>query len=115
VQKIYGKMIEHPCQIQGKPFAAFVSNDKFIYLRNWQEYREINLNLQDMDSVSTMTSYSRGFLVGYEFKPQIDVIHIDEYSEEPSIVKSINLKVPHLFKCLSIDVSPDELTVVCSV
>lgn len=62
-----------------------------------------------------MTNYSRGFLIGYEFKPFIDIVHIDEFSEEPSIIKSINLKVAHFFKCIAIDVSSDEMSVVCSV
>lgn len=75
----------------------------------------LDLNLEEIECVSSMTNYSRGFLIGYEFKPFIDIVHIDEFSEEPSIIKSINLKVAHFFKCIAIDVSSDEMSVVCSV
>jgi hypothetical protein len=85
-RKRYNRPVLSACKVRAKPFAAFLSVNSFVYLRNWEQESVIDLEARTLAKPSVMISYSRGFIVGYEFNPQLEIIHIDEYNELPSIV-----------------------------
>jgi hypothetical protein len=47
-KKKYGKPIHIACKVRGKPFAAFISGNNFVYLRNWDEQSILELQREGL-------------------------------------------------------------------